>query len=168
MKISSIQKNISFGKTLAAKAGFLYNGIPQKGYIYKLNKKEDKDYFEKLMRNRYWSDNNYLHFVQEEFEDKKVKNEAYTMEAENGFCLGYAITEKEAIKTKGLEYIETCPKFSSENEQRNVKYIGESMIAFLAQRVKRDRQKIFLVPAPVIDAVDFYTSKCGFKMSKLM
>ena len=63
-----------------------------------------------------------------------------------------------------LEFIEVKPACRNKNSKRTVKYIGETMMNFLAQVTKMSGKKYVSVPHPDSEAIGFY-KKCFCALS---
>lgn len=154
---------ISFGKKLVAKADIIKNEKPHPCTIYLLERGIDFDYFEK--QRSAWKKAEYLEPVEAELESKHSPNfyfdsDIYALEDSKGKCLGYC--EQDEYKDRNiLITLETCPKYCADNEKRKVKYVGETLLTFLAALAKKEDKNAFTVHTVVSGAQDFYT-KCGF------
>ncbi len=162
MKISNFNP-INFQKRLVAncKIGASGNNVPAK--IFLLDKKDDYYVLSKAKDKEIWQNGYYLSDVSSNFcLDLKNANH-YVMETSDGdvICMCKA---KQKGKKVNLEYIETAPKMSSYNHTRKLKYIGETMLAFLVKDAKGSK-KIVDVPNVAIrpKTLDFYYDQCGFK-----
>ena len=165
MKINSINNFISFKKQLVATGAYLSNGESKPCFFYQLKGEEDKLYLEKVLRTDEWQNvelvdsltDNMVNFSNDEF---------YSIEDSKGNCLGATEIYDETIEgmdTKSIHIIETCPKFSTKNEQRNVKYIGESILAFIAKLCKNENKEMIYIPNADTSAKPFYKDKCFFE-----
>lgn len=162
MKISNF-KPINFQKRLVANCqiGASGNNVPTK--IYLLDKRDDFGVLDKAKDKEIWQNGYYISNVSNNFcVDLKHANH-YVMETDDGdvICMCKA---KEKGKKVNLEYIETAPKMSSYNHTRKLKYIGETMLAFLVKEAKENK-KIVDVPTVAMrpKTLDFYFNQCGFK-----
>ena len=165
MKINSINNFISFKKQLVATGAYLSNGESRPCFFYQLKGEEDKLYLENVLRTDEWQNvelvdsltDNMVNFSNDEF---------YSIEDSKGNCLGATEIYDETIEgmdTKSIHIIETCPKFSTKNEQRNVKYIGESILAFIAKLCKNENKEMIYIPNADTSAKPFYKDKCFFE-----
>ena len=151
MKINLQKPNLSFKKTLIGNCNILKDKKPYQCNMYMLDNsnREDCDFFLKPSKQNYELWNNPAkssYFWISMMEGWHPNEEIYILEDQ-----------------KALFFIETCPKFSYDKEKnRNVKYIGESMLAFLAGIAQKRHNPFISVPAYRGDAIDFYTKKCGF------
>ena len=90
--------------------------------------------------------------------DTESPYEFYAIETQNGEIVGIAQT-----KNLGREMI--LDLIESEREKK-YKYVGKNMISFLcAEALKKGKESIY-IPNPVLNAREFYTKKCGFKITK--
>ncbi len=128
--------------------------------IYQLEKGKDEDYFEKMIFQKDWQNSRYIMRADDAINENEGSREVFVLENENKKCLGFCVTNdyKDGIN---LEYIETIPKQKAKNKKRNMRYIGESLMAFLAHRLKG---KHFYIKSVLQEAVPFYDS-CSFKQS---
>lgn len=171
MKISNFSNNLSFGKTLAASCSVRTNtGDVEQCNIYELDKKDDKDYFLKLKNNPSWEDNKYLDIVNSLMFSTYISLniKSYAMENSDGDCLGYvrAISDGREHEKKSITYIETCPEYSSNNKKRELKYIGQSLMAFIVGLAKKEDKDSVCIPSVAKGASKFYQKKCFFKKDK--
>lgn len=134
--------------------------------IYQLDPKKDTDYFLKLDKHPDWQDASLTMYISQELNEVAVGNKKsnldfYSMENKKGECIGYC----ELVRTDKnffVEVLETIPKHSKNNEERKVKYIGETFLSFLANLAKKnDVSKLSLTSSEM--AYDFYIDKCFFK-----
>ena len=63
-----------------------------------------------------------------------------------------------------LDYLETAPRYSINNKsKRTFKYIGETMISFIASLCKRDNKDLDIPDVAERQTTeDFYYEDCGF------
>ena len=86
----------------------------------------------------------------------------YTLENELGDVLCYSLTD-ESQKQLDLILLETAPKLSRYNPKRDARYIGETMVAFLATLAKSKEKNLFARGvADRTKTQDFYFSLCKF------
>ena len=162
MQINTRISNISFQKKLAANCTVLKsNGRKEPCKIYKLNPNEDSDYFIKLQKKDYWKNANYLEDIIEELPNIGKgfnTNKIYSMENKNGDCIGFA----ELTNINDSIYIftlETAPKYVNYKKQSPLKYIGETLLTFVANLAKKSNKNNIKL-CPVSDAIGFYSAKC--------
>ena len=172
MKISNSQFNLSFQKRLVAKANVLKDKQPCPVSIYKLTKKEDKDYFENLSFDREWGLSNFVEDIAYDFKRSKYLKifrgkelEFYSVEDKNGTCLGIVEVDDSKKYKQNILYIESIPENSKkrevshslEKEKLQYRYIGETMLAFLAkQQQNKIKPKQIVVKSPLVQARNFY------------
>lgn len=173
MKIGFLNNSISFQKHLVAKAGVMQDKKTMPIEIYKLDFPQDKFYVhEKLVDNASWSNSYFARSM-----DIAIKSEEYNLDdterlnvysaEKDGECLGLMETyTNDYADYEKLSYIETCPDCSSKNKERNVKYIGQTLISFLAKLIEDNGEnKTIYVPYVVGHSRNFY-DKCGFQAIK--
>jgi len=166
MKVQNFNP-VNFQKRLVAtcKIGSADNSCDAK--IYLLDKKDDYYELKEAKNSENWEGNYYLNNIQENFclDFKKINH--HIMENPNGDIICVTKSAKKGKKTS-LEYIETAPKLSCYNHIRALKYIGETMLAFLAKDAKESR-KILVVPtvAERPKTLNFYYNQCGFDKNGL-
>lgn len=162
MKITNF-KALSFQKQLVARCsvGNFENNLPVK--IFHLDQQEDLQELKRAKCQPSWKDNHYLNTLISYFNNDYQKAKYYVMENQNGdvICTSKIVPRG---KKDDLEFIETAPTFSTSNHIRKVKYIGETMLAFLAKDAKEGK-KIIEVPlvAPTPKTKNFYFNQCGFE-----
>ena len=161
MNISSTKFNPSFQKQLVAITDVIRNNESCPVSIYKLDKKEDEFYFQKLESTPEWYLSTYLRFIDKDFERSSFMNffksmflEYYSIEDTYGNCLGIVEVDDNKRKTQNIEYLETFP---ANRWYRKFQYVGETMLAFLAkqQQMKKNPKQI-IVDTPMLDAQPFY------------
>jgi len=150
---------LSFQKKLKARCHIVQDGFNVPCRIYELEKGKDENYFEKLIFHRDWQNSRYIMKADDAINDDNNKD-VFVLENENKKCLGFCVTN-DYKDGKNLEYIETIPKQKAKNKKRNMRYIGETLIAFLASTYK---DKDFYIKSVLQDAMPFYES-CNFKYS---
>ncbi len=162
MKINSIHSNVFFQKRAVAKANVLNGSKPISCTIYQLEEDKDWRYFNK--QGAAWKDAEYVDLIADYLKMVHCKKDfsysgVYVIENQYGECLGYC--EYGENKDKNTLYLlETHPKHQNQNVKRKLKYIGETLLAFLAKMsVAKDGD--FEVYYVAKDARDFY-AKCGF------
>lgn len=161
--------SISFKKTLVAKTNILKNNQPCSVSIYELKKREDKDYFEKLLDDKKWKNSRFLVFMKKHFE-KSVRYKFtggpnlkfYSLEDKKQNCLGLVEVDNSRFDTQNILYIESFPL---NKKNKEYKYIGETLLAFLTkqQQMKIKPKKLF-INFVVTGAEPFYLkSHFGFE-----
>jgi len=164
MRITNIG-NISFQKILMANC-HVGNGIDIKeAKIYRLEYPDDEKYYIEHSNQNDWQNSFYLQEVQNEFiiEEDCIH---YVMEDTDGATLCIGVLDESRTKENKLDYLETAPKLSSYNRaDRKIKYIGETMLAFLVKITKGKKNK-FEIPdvAQRPRTIDFYSKICKFNM----
>ncbi len=167
MNINSSKFNLSFQKQLVAKATVLKNNEQCPVSVYKLDKKEDKDYFENLSQDKKWQGSKLLKYVVEQFPKQTrlkfthgYKLKFYTLEDKEKNCLGYMQVNDARLNVQNLQYIESQP---ANKKTKEYKYLGETMLAFLAkqQQAKKWAKQLY-IPTPLFDAREFYYKE-GFE-----
>ena len=166
MKIQKTN-NLSFQKRLAAKSAVLQNGTPKKVYIYELDKPDDSICLYKAYYDKNWQDNNYLNDIIYDFEDSYVRNindKYFVMEDEDKKVLCISVLSTSNKRQNTLDYIETAPRLSCYNEDsRPMKYIGETMVAFLAKLTQQQEKNLYVCSIrQKAHTINFYRH-CGFK-----
>lgn len=168
MKISNQNSNVLFGKSLVASCSVKRKtGELEKCHIYKLNKAEDFDYFSKLKDSPNWENDKYVSITNGLFLSPYSSKNAnlYAIEDKSGSCLGYVrtISVEDCEKREQIDFLETCPTLSSNNKKRDVKYVGQSLIAFIVGLAKNENKQGVYVPVVAKNARKFYLKKCYFK-----
>ena len=168
MKINSsnFAYNPNFQKKLVAQGSVLKSGKPEEVFFYLLDKVDDEKDLIKASKKELWKDDYYLknslikfwHFLQEELD-------IFTMENKKGDIICYGVIDNDRKKEARVKFIETAPSLSSYNRgKREFKYVGETMLSYLAlQSGKKD----FVINhvADRVPTQNFY-KKCGFKPYK--
>lgn len=164
MKIKNITNPISFQKKLVATCTVQKDNHPLHCNIFELSKEDDEFYFEGIERKKEWATNRYLHEARCALEEDYVGTERfYTIENKQRQCLGYAIIDRcRTPKSIDLELLETCLPHSSRNEDRRIKYVGETLVSFLTKLAKNENLSELCVPLTAKTAKDFYRN-CGFQ-----
>lgn len=169
MKISFGKNQISFKKTLVAKCAVLKKdntSIPCE--IYNLTEKEDLDYFEKIPNKKDWNKARYLCYLQDDLQtlDEKKNRKIYTIESQNGDCLGYSEVDYNENGTNEILLLETVPTQNFANKDKaTFKYIGETLLSFLVKKAKKEKAKLIELQATIF-SINFYKNKCFFKSPK--
>ncbi len=158
MKLNTIQ-DLNFQKKLVASVR--KPNCAQNYNIYKLDK-DDKFYFYDIRP--YWQDSLlFLDFI-DAFDERYGAYDFYVLENDKKECLACAQTLDSSEGETELICIESQPDVAYKNKDRKVKYIGETMIAFLLKMSDKNNKKEFIVPHMLSTAAPFYIENCGFKM----
>ena len=165
MKLQKIN-SIFFQKKYVADCVVGDTNSRQKARIFELNSKDDLFALHKMHYKENWQGSYYLKEITEEFEeylDKDTDDKYYSLETPEGDVLCLSVLNKRD-KTNYLEYIETAPKISCYNrENRAMRFIGETMIAFLAKLTRLEGKN--LVIKDIADrklTQNFYFNHCHF------
>lgn len=161
MNINSVKFNPSFQKKLVATSNILHYNKPCPISIYKIERKEDSDYFINLQETPEWFLSTYLNHIESDFKKsnfidflKGKKFDFYSMEDKKGNCIGLIEIDNSKKKVQNIEYFETFP---SNRFYRDYQYIGETMLAFLAKlQQSKKKPKEIIVDTPMLDAQPFY------------
>lgn len=165
MKIESHKNNINFQKHLVANATIKSDNKQEKVKIYQFDNSKDLQDLINAQKTKSWENNFYLNDSIIDFERFFGNFDYYTMENNNKDILCFSIVDNKRKKHTKLEYLETAPKLSCYNaSSRPFKYIGETMMAFLAHLAQKE-DKDFLVDfvAERPKTQNFYFKQCGFK-----
>lgn len=164
MKINT--ENLSFQKKLVAKCKIGNAGQNQKVSIYELDKKKDIMELHKAYLSSLWDDNFYLEEYTDEFEkpDKNPEDKFYIIKDEAGDVICISLLNKQNPSENAIEYIETAPKVSCYNNiDRPIKFIGETMLAFLAKMTRKEGKNLSIkeiADRPLTK--NFYFKHCHF------
>ena len=158
----------SFQKKLLATTSLKdYCGEKVPCKIYELNSQEDALYINNQLNSGEWIGNYFLDTFYKNFAIDKFYTRPnikfYTLEKENGDLLGYLNEIKNKDKTRSVLYIETVPTMAKNSKVREIKGIGETMLAFLASSIvkSKDIEKICIdMPS---DSARWFYEKLGFK-----
>lgn len=170
MKINSITPNLSFKKTLVANTAYIKENKVCPARIYKLDPVKDKNYFFNLENDEDWVYDNYLYFLNKEIhqeanqtDNSNYQREFFVMEDEHDECISVLSTEtnKYTNETNG-GFFEVRGDYSSQNKNRNAKYIGESFILFVVKWANDVLGTDFVINLPSSNSRDFY-EKCAFE-----
>lgn len=162
--INKINYSPSFQKQLRAKANILNNNKPEQCFIYELNKEEDSDYFKELKKMPEWQEKGFAEEFDKTLKDQRPHEHLFVMESKDEECLGILELDDDILgdKVEKIEYLETFKPYSYHNENRNRKYIGQTLLTFAAKYLGEIPKKDLKVPSAVINAVNFYIDKCNF------
>ena len=158
MKISPI-KNIFFQKKLVANCAVKGSDGNVPCSIYRIED-SDRDYFIKLIYKEGWKDYYYATLIDSDIRKNNV-DKIYVIEDSKSDCLGFMKVDTRFEDKSSLEFIEVKPEFKAKNTDRQLKYIGETMLNFLAQITQSSGKEFIIVPHPDSSAVGFY-KKCHF------
>lgn len=157
--------NVTFQKRLVAKANILSrDNSTHRVNIYHLNRKKDVKYLEQALSKDEWRDNFYLNNATICFDDDYKDVKYYTIEDTEHNTLCFSIfNDKDKIHNT-LSRIETAPEQSCySKEKRGFKYIGETMLAFLAEKTKKQGKDLLATNiAKRPKTQQFYFEQCGF------
>lgn len=168
MKISSQNSSVSFQKALVAKAGFIRAGQPRTCKIFRLFKDIDNDYFEQVRNKDKWATSAFMKEVSANIKNLPEQMRIYVLEDKKENCLGLVeLVNLPSSNKKEILFLETCPKYSNSNSDRKAKYIGETLLAFIAKIAKKDKNDKVYISVYTENAKPFYVDKCKFvKASK--
>ena len=160
--------NISFQKSLVAKCKIKKGDAQEECYIHKLDKKTDSEYFDKYL---YDTDCEKSFFIEElsyrgfytMFDIRGKNTSVYVMEDSNNKFIGVCSVNDSFDDSIHLLEIETKPAFAYSNKNRETKYVGETLITFLNELVKRQGKEWLVIPSGYSKAADFYFQNCGFE-----
>lgn len=166
MRICKTTIPISFEKKLVATCTIQRNNKPASCNIYELDRNEDKDYFSKLEQKKDWEENTYLNEANYSLEEDFPREKIYCLENKRKQCLGFAVVEKRYDEeVYDLDLLETCLPYSFRNKERTTKYVGETILSFIAKLAIKDNISKFCVPISSTFARKFYNN-CGFEKGK--
>lgn len=178
------RNNIYFQKQLLAKCSIpRTDGTKEECTISILDKKDEKDkhYFANARKNHLWDFGQYISIVDTYLSDASADTEGeldlkstdfYTIENSSKECIGYCVSyytnKEDSTDDKSsihVEYLEKIPDLSLdryENYDYNYKYIGQTMLSFIAKLAKKmnaDNINLFMAKA----TPRFYLNKCYFR-----
>lgn len=164
MKITPSLKsnNINFQKTLSAKCSLKAKDKGVRCSIYNLCDSDDRWYFKKLMHNESWKNAHYLEAIDCDINDEALREDIFVLEDEENNCLGFSEFKKYKNKI-WLIFMESRPQDAFSSCLRNIKYIGETMLAFVVSCAKKEGFDMVVVPMYTSDSKGFY-EKCQFKI----
>ncbi len=167
MKINAINNSLSFKKKLEAKCCVLKDSKPYSCKIYSLDAQKDSDYFMDYSRSLQWQKSIYWKDMDEELKYFTDHEKFYVMEDKNNDCLGFikVLAERKKLP-KSVIFFETNPQYASSNSNRNIKYIGETLLAFVTKLAQKDESFMVNISIPTSDSIPFYRDKCGFNSSQ--
>ena len=162
MHIQPINININFQKRLVANATIQRNNKPQEVEIFHLDDPQDNKILDKALDTNEWVGSYYLPDLNIGFLSDFQQNKYYIMTDKKDKLLCMCVVNERGNKKNKLEYIETAPKLSKYNKgERKVKFIGETMLAFIAKKGKIDKKGL-VIPnvAQRPETVKFYFNQC--------
>lgn len=164
MKIESI----SFGKKLMARCQIKTNsGEIKPCEIYELKKEEDIDYFCKLKKNPEWENGEYIEITNQMMLSPLLNKglRTFSLETKDEGCLGYISTHDfDFIPNKTyVEFLETCPQYTSQNKKRKIKYIGQSLMAFVVGLAQEQNKTRVCITTTAPKSKKFYSRACNFR-----
>lgn len=160
--------SISFGKKLIAKCSVKTANAQEKPCeIYELSKKDDIDYFCRLKENKQWQNSEYTEITNQMMLSPLLNKglKIFSLESKNEGCIGYICTQDfDFIPNKTyVEFLETCPMYSSKNKKREIKYIGQTLMAFVVALAQKNKKDKVCVPTIAPKSKRFYGKACGFR-----
>ena len=167
MKINNLPYNINFEKIHVANCNVVNNKQPVECKIFELDSVEDSDYFNILSDDPNWNGARFLDAQCLGFKEWLAQPNLhhYVLEDYDSKCLGYALINKKDDSCL-IDFIETAPKLKNDNSCEsagNYKYIGESLLSFIAKKMQKLGVKE--IEATSISSVkDFYINRCGFQL----
>ena len=159
MKISSLN-NVPFQKRLVASCAISGSLGKIPCSIYQLEK-GDENYFENLSCIPGWKDGCYILSADFDVKDGYIDS-MYVMEDKKNNCLGYTELVDAKDERNVIEFLEVKPVCRKRNFKRTKKYVGETLLNFIAQISEKMGKDTVHIIFPVRSAYDFYT-KYGFK-----
>ena len=155
--------NLSFLKTLRATGAVLFQDKTKQVDIFQLDKKEDLEQLKMLKKDKSWKGNFYLNdliFFGEDYLKKGLM--IHTIEDKRENILGFALSSETLFRIN-VSLLETAFQLSRYNAQRETRYIGETMVAFLAALAKSKKKDLLVKSvADRTKTQDFYFSLCKF------
>jgi len=165
MKITNINhNNLNFQKTLMAKANIIKDNQKSPCKIYELDPYDDNDldYFKPLYGTLDARKNTFFDDIESDFL-AGIEARFYVMEDENGRCLGACeVNENLQDNADELVFLETAATVASANCNRNIKYVGETLLRYAIGMAKKGKRREFVVIDPTPYAYMFYI-KQGFR-----
>lgn len=163
MKINSIN-NLSFQKHLSANCSVIQNNEPKHANIYVLEQGTDDFYFYRHKWTDSWQEADYLDQINEDIVFNRNPNDIFiVMEDEDENLLGYSEISEYQDEVV-LDFIETVPDCSLESVGRKIKYIGETMLAYIVSLCKLIGKDLEIHSvADSYTTRNFYYKNCGFE-----
>ena len=166
MKISQQNSSVSFQKSLVAKAGIIRAGKSRTCKIFRLFKDIDNDYFQQVRNKDKWVNSSFMQEVSDNIKNLPEQKRIYVLEDKKENCLGFVeLIDLPSHNKKEVLFLETCPKYSNSNADRSAKYIGETLLAFVAKLAKKDKNDKVSISVYTQNARPFYVDKCKFIQS---
>lgn len=158
MKLNGF-KNITFEKKHVANCAIIKNNKPVPCKIYKLEE-GDEDYYCKKLKTSTWKNCLFSFGDCPRPKGYFIHRDHFVIEDEKERCISFCEVEPNATPFEAhLHAIETAPKYSSANGKRKAKYIGETLIAFLAMHYQKMNKNLYVENA-LGEAEDFYSKNC--------
>ena len=163
MNVSHHNNLISFKKSLVAKTAVVKDGKTKDCKIFVLDKEKDKDYFLKLVQTPEWRGSGFIYRMHSLMFNPDAAEKFFVLEDNEENCLGYMqVHEQDDYSYKKVNYIETCPTYRNDKKKSSVKYVGETLLSFMANLSKKFDTSVLVVSSPMERARKFYEEKCGF------
>jgi len=159
MKINNMQ-SVSFQKKLIGLGAIKQEDISKVVKFFQLDEVSDILDLKKARKTPNWFGNFYLNDVVKGNGYYIQKFDVFTMEDEAQNILGFSVLERSGPRTE-LAIIETAPKLSCYQEKRTTKYIGETMMAFIA-KLSGNKDIVVTDIAQRPKTKNFYFSQCRF------
>ena len=169
MKINSFTTpNISFQNNLVASCAVIKEGASFPCKIFELEEFIDKDYFQNLKKDKDWRKNYFLDTMHYKIKWKAVDDKIFVLEDEAEKCLGYVLLSEDYFTSNKMDiiFLETCPAYIKENNKKKesqIKYVGETLLSFIARLLKGTKTEGICIPQPSNKAIPFYIKNCGFE-----
>lgn len=164
MKIIGLN-NIFFQKKLVAKCAVKKGTQNEQCSIYKLDSIDDIYYFDDIAKTSEWQRPYFLTSIMYRLGNDIASNDYinyYAIENSDNKCLGYCRVDDSIDKFSSLTHLEVMSDASHNNPERKYKYIGETLVAFLAKKAKCLKKESVKVPNMSMSAMKFYLDKCKF------
>lgn len=166
MNISQQNSSVSFQKSLVAKAGIVRAGKSRICNIYRLYKDVDNDYFKQIRNREKWLKSSFMNEVSDNIENLPEMKHIYVLEDKKSNCLGFIeFMNLPAQNKKEILFLETCPNCSNSNIDRSVKYVGETLMAFVTKLAKKDKNDKVSISVYTQNAKPFYVDNCKFSQA---
>lgn len=167
MKIISSTSQISFKKTLVANCSIIKKeDTPYPCHIFSLDEDSDINYFDEINNKQDWNNARYLCYLKEDLktieDDIDYGYRIYSLESDNGECLGYSEVVKKDDGVDEVLFLETVPTQTFLNAHKSkFKYIGETLLSFMVKKSQNEKSKRVELH-PSILSTAFYRDKCFF------
>ena len=159
MRINNTQ-NINFQKKLIGLGAVKQEDISKAVKFFQLDELSDMHDLKQARKSVDWFGNYYLNDVVNGKGYHIQKYDVFTMEDEAQNILGFSIIDRNGSQTI-LDTIETAPRLSCYREKRPMKYIGETMMAFIA-KLSGEKDVTVRDIAQRPKTKNFYFSQCRF------